>query len=65
MAAHVLIPVKRLDGAKSRLAESLDQGERADLVREMLAHVLTVVKEADVGPVTIVLPCARQVTAGL
>ncbi len=54
MAAHVLIPVKRLDGAKSRLAESLDQDERADLVREMLAHVLKVVKDADVGPVTIV-----------
>ena len=54
MDAHVLVPVKRLDGAKSRLAESLDQDERADLVREMLAHVLKVVKDADVGPVTIV-----------
>jgi 2-phospho-L-lactate/phosphoenolpyruvate guanylyltransferase len=52
--AHVLVPVKRLDGAKSRLADSLDPGERADLVRELLAHVLTVVREADVGPVTVV-----------
>jgi 2-phospho-L-lactate guanylyltransferase len=51
---HVLIPVKRLDGAKSRLAEALDPAERADLVRELLEHVLTVVKEADVGPITIV-----------
>ena len=54
MDTHVLIPVKRLDGAKSRLAESLDAGERADLMRELLAHVLTVVKEAEVGPVTVV-----------
>ena len=51
---HVLVPVKRLDGAKSRLAESLDPAERADLVRELLAHVLTVVKEAAVGPITVV-----------
>ena len=54
MNAHVLVPVKRLDGAKSRLADSLDPSERADLVRELLAHVLTVVKEADIGPVTVV-----------
>jgi 2-phospho-L-lactate guanylyltransferase (CobY/MobA/RfbA family) len=52
--AHVLVPVKRLDGAKSRLAESLDPAERADLVRELLAHVLTVVRDAEVGPVTVV-----------
>ena len=50
----MLVPVKRLDGAKSRLAESLDPAERADLVRELLAHVLTVVKEAAVGPITVV-----------
>ena len=54
MDTHVLVPVKRLDGAKSRLAESLDPAERADLVRELLAHVLSVVKEAAVGPVTVV-----------
>ena len=54
MDAHVLIPVKRLDGAKSRLAEALDPDGRADLVRELLEHVLAVVKEADVGPVTVV-----------
>jgi len=52
--AHVLVPVKRLDGAKSRLAESLAPGERAQLMRELLAHVLTVVKDAEVGPVTVV-----------
>jgi 2-phospho-L-lactate guanylyltransferase len=52
--AHVLVPVKRLDAAKSRLAESLDPDQRADLVRELLAHVLAVVRQADVGPVTVV-----------
>jgi 2-phospho-L-lactate guanylyltransferase len=52
--AHVLIPVKQLGEAKSRLAEALDAGERADLVHELLAHVLAVVKEANVGPVTVV-----------
>jgi 2-phospho-L-lactate guanylyltransferase len=52
--AHVLVPVKRLDTAKSRLAESLDAVERADLVQELLSLVVTVVKKADVGPVTIV-----------
>jgi 2-phospho-L-lactate guanylyltransferase len=51
---HVLVPVKQLDTAKSRLAESLDADERADLVHELLSLVLTVVKEAEVGPVTIV-----------
>ncbi len=50
----MLIPVKRLDGAKSRLADALDAEERADLVRELLGHVLAVVKEAKVGPVTVV-----------
>jgi 2-phospho-L-lactate guanylyltransferase len=52
--AHVLVPVKRLDEAKSRLAESLDPGERAELVQELLAHVLSVVSRAGVGPVTVV-----------
>jgi 2-phospho-L-lactate guanylyltransferase len=52
--AHVLVPVKRLDDAKSRLSETLDADGRADLVHELLAHVLEVVREADVGPVTVV-----------
>jgi 2-phospho-L-lactate/phosphoenolpyruvate guanylyltransferase len=52
--AHVLIPVKRLDDAKTRLAEALSPAERADLMRELLAHVLDVVRAADVGPVTVV-----------
>jgi 2-phospho-L-lactate/phosphoenolpyruvate guanylyltransferase len=52
--AHVLVPVKRLDEAKTRLAEMLTADERADLMQELLAHVLTVVAEAGVGPVTVV-----------
>jgi 2-phospho-L-lactate guanylyltransferase len=51
---HVLIPVKRIHGAKSRLSAALDADERADLVHELLEHVLAVVKEADLGPVTVV-----------
>jgi 2-phospho-L-lactate guanylyltransferase len=51
---HVLVPVKRLDGAKSRLSPALTTAERSDLMRELLAHVLDVVDEAAVGPVTVV-----------
>ena len=52
--AHVLVPVKRLDDAKSRLSDVLDPAARAALMQELLAHVLAVVEEADIGPVTIV-----------
>jgi 2-phospho-L-lactate guanylyltransferase len=52
--AHVLVPVKRLDDAKTRLAEILSPSERADLMRELLAGVLTAAREAEVGPVTVV-----------
>jgi 2-phospho-L-lactate guanylyltransferase len=51
---HVLVPVKRLPDAKTRLAETLSPGERADLMRELLAHVLQTTKEANVGAVTVV-----------
>jgi len=54
MSAHVLVPVKRLDGAKSRLAAALTPAEREVLVRELLGVVLGAVEEADVGPVTLV-----------
>lgn len=54
MDAHVLIPVKRFDTAKSRLAEALRADERAALMRELLDHVLRVAAEAAVGPVTVV-----------
>jgi 2-phospho-L-lactate guanylyltransferase len=52
--AHVLVPVKRLDQAKTRLAATLSPAERADLVQELLAHVLDAAQGAGVGPVTVV-----------
>jgi len=52
--AHVLVPVKRLDGAKSRLAAALSAEERAALVQTMLHGVLEAVEEAAVGPATVV-----------
>ena len=54
MDVHVLVPVKRLDEAKSRLAAALSPDERAELMREMLANVLQAVQGAQVGPVTVV-----------
>jgi 2-phospho-L-lactate guanylyltransferase len=53
-AAHVLVPLKRLDDAKSRLAAVLGPDERAALMLELLQGVLAAVREAGVGPVTLV-----------
>jgi 2-phospho-L-lactate guanylyltransferase len=53
-SAHVLVPLKRLDDAKSRLASVLGADGRAALMLELLEGVLAAVKDADVGPVTIV-----------
>jgi 2-phospho-L-lactate guanylyltransferase len=50
----VLVPIKRLDDAKTRLSEVLAPADRAGLMRDLLGHVLAVVEEADVGPVTVV-----------
>ncbi len=52
--AHVLVPLKRLDDAKSRLAGVLPIGERSALMLELLSGVLAAVKEAGVGPITVV-----------
>jgi 2-phospho-L-lactate guanylyltransferase len=52
--AHILVPLKRLDDAKSRLAAVLTVEERAALMLELLHEVLAAAEEADVGPVTIV-----------
>lgn len=54
MDAHVLVPVKRIDQAKSRLAGALSPAERVELVRELLDRVLAAVRAAEVGPVTVV-----------
>jgi len=53
-AAHVLVPLKRLDDAKTRLSAVLPIGERSALMLELLSGVLAAVKEADLGPITIV-----------
>ncbi len=53
-AAHVLVPLKRLDGAKTRLAAVLSADERSALMLELLQGVLAAAKEAGVGPITIV-----------
>ena len=53
-AAHVLIPLKRLDDAKSRLADVLDGEARAERMLELLQGVLSAAEEADVGPITVV-----------
>jgi 2-phospho-L-lactate/phosphoenolpyruvate guanylyltransferase len=53
-AAHLLIPLKRLDDAKSRLAGVLTAEERSALMLELLEGVLAAAEEADLGPITIV-----------
>jgi 2-phospho-L-lactate/phosphoenolpyruvate guanylyltransferase len=52
--AHVLVPVKRLADAKSRLSKVLSMKEREELMLEMLLRVVPAIREADVGPITIV-----------
>ncbi len=54
MDAHVLVPLKRLDAAKSRLAEALSQEERSELMRSLLDFVVETVREAGVERVTVV-----------
>lgn len=53
-AAHVLIPLKRLDDAKSRLADVLSPEERAALMLDLLQSSIAAAEEAEVGPVTVV-----------
>ena len=54
MDAHVLVPLKALDRAKSRLADALSPQERAELMRTMLEHVVGEVREAGIERVTVV-----------
>lgn len=53
-AAHLLIPLKRLDDAKSRLSDVLTGEERSTLMLELLEGVLAAAEGADLGPITIV-----------
>jgi 2-phospho-L-lactate guanylyltransferase len=52
--AHVLVPLKALDLAKSRLADALSADERAELMRSLLERVVGVVREAGVERITVV-----------
>jgi 2-phospho-L-lactate guanylyltransferase len=52
--AHVLVPLKRLDRVKSRLAQTLTAAERAALMRSLLERVLSAVRAAGVQQITIV-----------
>lgn len=54
MRAHVLIPVKRLDTAKTRLASVLAAGERAALMRELVEGVVAAARDAGVERITLV-----------
>jgi 2-phospho-L-lactate guanylyltransferase len=52
--SHVLVPVKRLDAAKSRLAEVLTASEREELMLRLLQGVVAAVREAGVERITLV-----------
>jgi 2-phospho-L-lactate guanylyltransferase len=52
--AHVLVPLKHLDDAKTRLSAVLSPGERAALMLDLLQGVLQAAREAAVGPITVV-----------
>jgi 2-phospho-L-lactate/phosphoenolpyruvate guanylyltransferase len=51
--AHVLVPLKRID-PKSRLADALPLEERVQLMRGLLAGVVSAAREAGVQRVTVV-----------
>jgi 2-phospho-L-lactate/phosphoenolpyruvate guanylyltransferase len=51
--AHVLVPLKRID-PKSRLADALPLEERVQLMRGLLAGVVSAAREAGVERVTVV-----------
>ncbi len=52
----VVVPVKRLADAKSRLASELDEAARNELVVAMLEDLLTALREVYDGPVMLVSP---------
>lgn len=54
MEAHVLVPLKRLDQAKTRLAGLLSPEERAELMQTMLEGVLAAVRGAGIERITLV-----------
>ena len=50
---HILIPLKRLDDAKSRLAETMTPAERGELMLSMLTHVAATARAAALGAVSL------------
>jgi len=52
--AHVLIPLKRLDSAKSRLSEALSPAARASLMLDLMDGVVATVRAAGVRRITLV-----------
>jgi 2-phospho-L-lactate guanylyltransferase len=52
--AHVLVPLKRLGRAKSRLAEALTPAERAALMVGMLERVIAAIRGAGFDRITLV-----------
>ncbi|HEY2789396.1 MAG TPA: 2-phospho-L-lactate guanylyltransferase [Gaiellales bacterium] len=67
MDTDVLIPLKRLDSAKSRLRSALSGAERRQLMSAMVAHVVRAAVAADAGRVVIASsdPAARALAAEL
>jgi 2-phospho-L-lactate/phosphoenolpyruvate guanylyltransferase len=67
MAVDVLIPLKRLDAAKSRLAPALSAGERRRLMAAMVAHVARTALACGAGRVLLVSsdPAAPALASGL
>jgi 2-phospho-L-lactate/phosphoenolpyruvate guanylyltransferase len=59
-----IVPVKALDGAKTRLAPRLSAGERARLVVEMLDRVLTACAEAEAIERTLLVTPDPSLAAG-
>ena len=54
MTTAVLIGLKRLDEAKTRLSPELTADGRRALMRSMLERVVAAACEAEIGPVTLV-----------
>jgi 2-phospho-L-lactate guanylyltransferase len=56
MRVTVVIPVKRLSDAKSRLSPILDPERRKELVIEMLSNVLSAARQSEAQSVVVVSP---------
>lgn len=61
MTPSILIPVKRFDEGKSRLAAVLTSAQRASLCRRLLDHVLTVATDPVLGADVYVVSACEKV----